>query len=106
MPDAGPIEPESRAIVACISILVPLYLLYVSHQKHIDNCHSEPIIYYRPTNETANYWRVVAEHIEAIFGYTEISYEIGSLRVPDVVAGNVQMGEATLLDCLFTDDRW
>lgn len=106
LPGAGPGEAESTAVVACVSILAPLYLLYVSQQQHIGGRHPAPDISYTPLPGTEPYWNEAARQIEAIFGFDPIDLEAGSTPVPNIVVGNVGMGKATLLDALFTDDRW
>lgn len=61
---------------------------------------------YSFSEDEAPHANAIAEEIHGAFpGWTALSPEIGLTVVPDVVAGNRGLGEATLFDCLFTDSR-
>lgn len=56
------------------------------------------------SEDEAPHVNAIAEEIHGTFpGWTALSPEIGLTVIPDVVAGNRGLGEATLFDCLFTD---
>lgn len=46
----------------------------------------------------------IAQDIEAIWGYERMPSEIGKLNVPDVATNLRNLGEATLYDCLLSDN--
>lgn len=46
----------------------------------------------------------VAQEIEATWGYERMPPEVGEIIVPDVATDQRWLGEATLHDCLFSDD--
>ncbi|HYP27463.1 MAG TPA: hypothetical protein VE262_12160 [Blastocatellia bacterium] len=95
-----------HAVVACVSILVPFYLVYSSQVRRLQDRFAPPEVRYELTDEEAGYGQVVTSNIEAIFGYSPMPPDIGMQPVSDVAVGNVEIGKATLYDCLFTDDRW
>jgi hypothetical protein len=47
----------------------------------------------------------IGHEVEATFGCAPLPPEIGATPVPDVATNMRRLGEATLLDCLFCDDR-
>lgn len=56
--------------------------------------------------DEAPFASALAAEVQSVFpGWTALPPEIGLTVVPDVVAGNRGPGEATLYDCLFTDNR-
>ncbi|MGK4002385.1 hypothetical protein WMF31_07170 [Sorangium sp. So ce1036] len=46
----------------------------------------------------------IAEEIVATWGYEPMPPEVGRIIVPDVATDSRPLGEATLYDCLFSDD--
>jgi hypothetical protein len=46
----------------------------------------------------------IAQDIEATWGYERMPPEVGKVIVPDVSTNSRALGEATLYDCLFSDD--
>ncbi|MEZ4294769.1 MAG: hypothetical protein R3B70_07310 [Polyangiaceae bacterium] len=46
----------------------------------------------------------LAQKIEATWGYERMPPELGAIVVPDIATEKRAMGEATLYDCLFSDD--
>jgi hypothetical protein len=50
------------------------------------------------------YARAITEEIQSVFpGYEALPPELGHMPVPDVAAGNMPLGRATLYHCVFTD---
>jgi len=46
----------------------------------------------------------IIHDIEATWGYERMPPEIGKMIVPDVATNRRNLGEATLYDCLLSDD--
>jgi hypothetical protein len=46
----------------------------------------------------------IAQEIEATWGYVPMPPELGSIIVPDVATDSRPLGQATLYDCLFSDN--
>lgn len=101
-----PFGQSSHALVACVSVLAPFYLIYSSRVREADGRPLPPGVRYELAEGEARHGRVVASNIETVFGYSAMPPGAGTTIVPDVAVGNERLGEATLLDCLFTDDRW
>ena len=103
-----PIGPAAmHAVVGLASVLAPYYAIYSSRVGRV-GAHgaTPPDLRWAPTDDEAAYWQALAGELESTFGHEPLPHEIGELVVPDVVAGNRARGEATLYDCLFTDNRW
>ncbi|WP_437294638.1 hypothetical protein [Sorangium sp. So ce426] len=49
------------------------------------------------------YAAVIAQEIEATWGYERMPPEVGNVVVPDVATNLRRLGEARLYDCLFSD---
>jgi hypothetical protein len=111
LPTRGPGERD-HDLGILVSFLVPCYVVYISRSIYVDPPGKEAEISVRqvvdfdlsPDEQT--YARVVVDEIAATFGdhYEPMPPEIGNVVVPDVVAGNKVIGEATLFHCLFTDN--
>jgi hypothetical protein len=57
-----------------------------------------------PTPEEQPCASWIAREIESMFGYERMPSEVGKVIVPDVATNLRSLGEATLYDCLFSDD--
>jgi hypothetical protein len=93
-------------IVGLASVLVPHYHLYriLVDIRSGDQVRGPPLP--RPhegaEGEVAD---VVAKHLEQELGYKEFPPEFEAVPVPDICVGNLLLGEATLLDALFDENR-
>ncbi len=100
------LRPEGSAdsLEFHVSFLAPYYFLFSSRLPEGGQRYEQQVALL-PKEEP--YARAVVEEIEATFpGYEPMPPEVGNVVVPDVVAGNKGMGEATLYHCLFTDGLW
>lgn len=94
-----------REVVACISIITPVYFLYQARIEVAPSGEQRTSIAYSPDPDVAPLWEVAAREIEQIFGYAPLGTDLGLTSVPDVQVQNVALGEATLYDCLFAPLR-
>jgi hypothetical protein len=101
-------QPRYDCVVALLSQLAPVYALYASHRDssgpEVKGWVSLPPF---PPEYHAHEARLAAL-IEATFGFTRLSTDTLLTPVPDLVprSANFGLGEARLIDCLFTWDRW
>lgn len=97
---------EVRAVVVLVSILAPVYALYSSFQKYSERGASPSTRFYEDVPETKPY----ADKVEAIVGDVlnvhRLPNETLFTPVSDIQVRNTSLGDAKLIDCLFTDDRW
>lgn len=101
----GGIE-EVRAVVVLVSILAPVYALYSSFQQHSENGVSPSRTFYEEVPETKPYSDRVEAIVRDVLHVHRPSNETLFTPVPDIQVRNTSLGEAKLIDCLFTDDRW
>lgn len=98
--------PEYHTAVGMVSFLAPVYLVYASHQRRdADGLYLSPTLSYTPSGLIAPYSATLAREIEATFDLAPLPLDIAFTPVPDVFVGNLQQGEARLIDCLFIDAR-
>lgn len=96
---------SKTASVALLSILAPVYVVYTSHVD-FDGSKWRSSVSYQPRSETSAQGRVIESLITSIFDFTRLPPDVLFTPVPDIQCFNVDLGQATLFDCLFTDDRW
>lgn len=103
----GPPQPPSTnpTLVALVSYLAPVYMIYVSYEAHHGKLPTSCLDFH-PTGRELGYAETMAAEIESVFGYEALPYDLGSLAVPDVMTERRRNNDATLMDCLFTDDLW
>jgi hypothetical protein len=103
--------PRYDCIVCLLSQLAPVYALYASHTEKPS-----------PSLPRGDYWlrfppfppefqaqeARIAGLIESTFGFTRLPNDVLFTPVPDLVprTANHGLGEAKLIDCLFTWHRW
>lgn len=77
------------------------------------NAPEEDVAPFKPTREVLHfdfspqeqaYARWIASEIEATWGYERMPPEVGQLVVPDVATDHRGIGEATVYDCLMSDN--
>jgi hypothetical protein len=106
----GFVEGADRydCVVALLSQLAPVYALYASHTHklatRVDSWFRFPPF---PLEFQAHETKL-AGLIESTLGFTRLSNDVLLTPVPDLVprTANYGLGEALLVDCLFTRDRW
>jgi hypothetical protein len=100
-------ERQFQAVVLLVSILAPVYVLYSSfHARTGEGQFEQPTLLYEAVPETKRVTEVVGAISRSALGVQPLSNEVLFTSVPDIQCGNVTLGEAKLIDCLFTDDRW
>jgi hypothetical protein len=107
----GPVEVsggrEARAVVLLVSILAPLYVLYSSfHLQTAEKRLERPRLFYEDVPETKRVADLVESLAKQELDIVRLPNETLFTLVPDIQCRNVMLGNAKLVDCLFTDDRW
>ncbi|QRK09997.1 hypothetical protein JQX13_07815 [Archangium violaceum] len=97
---------EVRAVVVLVSILAPVYVLYSSFQQYSDKGASPSRTIYEDVPETKPHANKIEAIIRDVLHAHRLPNETLFTPVPDIQCGNIRLGEARLIDCLFTDDRW
>jgi hypothetical protein len=95
-----------QAVMACVSVLAPVYVLFTSHERREGGVNLPSRTFYESRPETAHLEQVLDSNIQALFGFVRLPKEVLFVPVPDIQCGNAALGQATLADCLFTHDRW
>lgn len=97
---------EYRAVVVLVSILAPVYVRYSSVHQRVGTRWNKPTLFYEDVPQT----KPLADKVEALvrsqLGVQPLPHDTLFTLVPDIQCGNKSLGEARLIDCLFTDDRW
>ncbi len=100
-------EQQFQAVVLLVSILAPVYVLYSSfHVRTEDGRFQKPTLFYEEVPETKRIAEVIEPLVQRGLGVQRLANEALFTSVPDIQCGNVMLGQAKLIDCLFTDDRW
>ena len=104
-------DPRCDDLVCLLSQLAPVYALYASHTqwKSPDFPEGEYWLRFPPfPPEFQEREAKLAGLIESTFGFTRLSNDVLFTPVPDLVprTANFVLGEAQLIDCLFTWHRW
>jgi hypothetical protein len=103
--------PLYDCIVCLLSQLAPVYVLYASHtqKKSPDFPLGEYWLRFPPFPPKFQAQEAkLAGLIESTFRFTRLSNDILFTPVPDLMprAANFMPGEAQLIDCLFSPERW
>jgi hypothetical protein len=108
LPGSQSDAPVYDCVVGLLSQLAPVYAIYASHTHRrvtgVDSWLRFPPF---PPEFQAHETKL-AGLIESTLGFTRLSNDVLLTPVPDLVprAANYGPGEALLVDCLFTRDRW
>ncbi len=97
---------EFRAVVVLVSILAPVYVLYSSFQRKLEQGASPAETFYEDVPETSPYADKVEAIVRDVLHVHRLPNETLFTPVPDIQVRNTRLGDAKLIDCLFTDDRW
>lgn len=104
---ATPGVKEVREVVLLVSILAPVFCLYASHHKFVGERRAEAVVFYPPFPAEYEAYEAKLEHlVQETFSAARLPNEVLFAPVPDLQAGNTGLGQARLIDCLFTDHRW
>lgn len=102
--------PIHDSVVCLLSQLAPVYVLYASHveQKGPGLPRDHWLRFPPLPPEFQPHEARLAGLIESTFGSTRLSNDVLFTPVPDLVprTANFGLGEARLIDCLFTPHRW
>lgn len=97
---------EHRAVVLLVSILAPVYCLYTSMRVAVGDSWRPAGTFNEDMPETKRYVDAVDSLVRNEWGFQRPSNETLFTPVPDLSFRHASLGEARLIDCLFTDDRW
>ncbi|WNG51038.1 hypothetical protein F0U60_48105 [Archangium minus] len=97
---------EVRTVVVLVSILVPVYVLYSSFQQYSEKGASPSRTFYEDVPETKSHADKIDAIVRDVLHVHRLPNETLFTPVPDIQVRNTSLGEAKLIDCLFTDDRW
>jgi hypothetical protein len=108
-PGFEPGDPHYDSVVCLVSQLAPVYALYASELEQVGPTERRGWFGFPPfPPEYQSREASLARLIESTFGYTRLPNEVLFTPVPDLVprTANFSLGEAQLIDCLFTPNRW
>lgn len=109
LPHTVPVEgggEEFRYVVGLVSIFAPVAATYTSFlQRTADGRFRPSQTFYEPVAATREYEEVLVRLLREELGTPRLPNETLFTPVPDIQYG-VVLGEARLIDCLFTEDRW
>ena len=107
LPDAQGPEGERRALVVAVSILAPVHLLYASREWAVHEEKTDSEVWFPPLpSEFRTYEDKLDALVQDSCGSARLPNELLLTPVPDLQVGNIDLGKARLLHCLFTDDIW
>jgi hypothetical protein len=98
-----------QSVVCLLSQLAPVYAIYASELEQVGPSERKGWFGFPPfPPEYQSRETRLAGIIESTFGYTRLPNEVLFTPVPDLVprTANFSLGEARLIDCLFTPNRW
>ncbi len=98
---------EQKAVVLLASILAPVHHLYASYQRIENNQVVEQRLWHPPL--PGEYQALEAQLnslSQSMLGTSRLSNDLLFLPVPDIQIGNLELGRAQLIHCLFTDRLW
>jgi len=95
------------AIICLLSLLAPVYALYAEHYLDTGPLRESWLRFPPFPPEYQAHEAKLASLIESTFGFTRLTHEVLSTPVPDLVprSGTLGLGDARLIDCLFTPHR-
>jgi len=101
-------EPLYNCVVCLLSQLAPVYALYASHTDRNDPGEGHWLRLPPFPPEFQSHEARLAALIQATFGFTRLPNDVLLTPVPDLVpqTAHFGLGEARLIDCLFTPYRW
>ncbi len=98
---------EHRAIVGLVSILAPVCVTYTSFHRRVgEHRWLPPTLFYEPVPETRSHEERLMGLLRSELGVPRLPNEILFTHVPDIQYAGAALGQAQLIDCLFTTDRW
>lgn len=99
--------PEQKAVVLLVSVLAPVHHLYASFQRVENKQVVEQRLWHPPLPRE---YQAVESRLNAlsqdVLGTSRLPDEVLFAPVPDIQVGNLDLGRAQLIHCLFTDRLW
>ncbi|WNG59135.1 hypothetical protein F0U59_33685 [Archangium gephyra] len=100
----NPLPPVNQAVVGCVSIVAPVYIIYGVEYDLIGEERRHPRVVFDPLLPGMRFpARVMARRIEAAFGVSVLSREIAETPVPLFVEWK-EPPDTTLFHALFTSE--
>jgi len=98
---------EQKAAVLLVSILAPVHHIYASFQRIENKQVVEQRLWHPPLpREYQSLEARLNSLSQSVLGTSRLSNEILFAPVPDIQVGNLELGRAQLIHCLFTDRLW
>jgi hypothetical protein len=99
--------PEQRAAVLLVSILAPVHHIYASFQRVEGKQVVEQRLWHPPLPREYEPIEARLDLLsQSVMGTSRLPNEALFAPVPDVQVGNLDLGGAQLIHCLFTDRLW
>lgn len=99
-----PLPPFNHAVVGCVSIVAPVYIIYGVEYEHIGGTRRNPKIVFEPLPPSMRFPAdVIARRIEATFGVSALPRELAETPVPLFVEWK-EPPDTTLFHALFTSE--
>lgn len=97
-------DKTAESVVALIGVLAPVYVIYASRDDEQDGWVEFPPLPADYQEHAAQ----LAALIESEYGFVRLPNDALFARVPDLApwGSHLALGEASLIDCLFTHRRW
>ncbi|KFA89553.1 hypothetical protein [Archangium violaceum] len=83
-----------------------MYVRYTSFHRHFNGRFETPTLFYEDVPETKPHADQVEALVRSELDVQPLPLETLFTPIPDIQCRNKWLGEARLIDCLFTDDRW
>jgi hypothetical protein len=97
---------EFRTVVLLVSILAPVYVRYTSFHQLFGRKWKKPTLFYEDVPETKSIAETAETLVRSELSAQPLPHDALFTPVPDIECGHRALGEAQLIDCLFTYDRW
>jgi hypothetical protein len=99
--------PEQKAVVLLASILAPVHHLYASQQRIENGQVIEQRLWHPPLPLEYQPLETRLDSLaQSVLGTSRLPHEVLFAPVPGIQVGNLELGNAHLIHCLFTDRLW
>ncbi len=98
---------EQKAAVLLVSVLAPVYHIYASFQRIESKQVVEQRVWHPPLPLDYQSLEARLDSLaHSVLGTSRLPNEILFAPVPDIQVGNLDLGRAQIIHCLFTDQLW
>jgi hypothetical protein len=98
---------EQKALVLLVSVLAPVHHIYASFQRVENKQVVEQRIWHPPLPREYEPVEMPLNALsQEVLGTSRLPNEVLFAPVPDIQIGNLDLGRAQLIHCLFTDRLW